>query len=275
LTANYPALGREKCAAQLNRTEAAIRYKASHLKLRFDPSPEFTKEWQSRAAQSKVGKKRPEQAGVMKRLHAAGKLKRSPEQLSIDGKRHSEWLANNHPRGMLGKTHSKETLDRISETSTERWNSMTADEQRAVVVKAAKTRVSRGVKLNPHGKWKADWRTIGGQRAYFRSRWEANYARYLEWLKSIGNIAKWEHEPETFWFDKVRRGCVSYLPDFRVTNPDGSTEYHEVKGWMDARSKTKIKRMAKYHPKTKLVVIDAKAYRKLAKQISASIDGWE
>lgn len=123
--------------------------------------------------------------------------------------------------------------------------------------------------------FKAGWRVVGKQRVYFRSRWEANYARYLEWLKSIGNITRWEHEPETFWFGKVRRGTVSYLPDFRITNSDGSIEYHEVKGWMDARSKTKIKRMAKYHPSVKLVVIDSKCYKKLANQIKGCINGWE
>ena len=49
------------------------------------------------------------------------------------------------------------------------------------------------------GSWKASWHEVGNQRCFFRSRWEANYARYLEWLCSIGQIAKWEHEPQTFW----------------------------------------------------------------------------
>ena len=94
-------------------------------------------------------------------------------------------------------------------------------------------------------------------------------------LLPIGEIKKWEHEPETFWFESIMRGCRSYLPDFRVTENNGSIVYHEVKGWMDARSKTKIKRMAKYHPDVKLIVIDSKAYNALAKQMSKSIVGWE
>lgn len=125
------------------------------------------------------------------------------------------------------------------------------------------------------GSWKAAWRTIGGKRAFFRSRWEANYARYLEWLKSLGKIKEWEHEPETFWFDKIKRGSVSYLPDFRVTNPDDSVEYHEVKGWMDSRSKTKIRRMAKYHPGVKLIVIQQKEYRAIEQAVGLVIAGWE
>lgn len=121
----------------------------------------------------------------------------------------------------------------------------------------------------------AAWRIIGVRNIYFRSRWEANYARYLEWLRLIGQIKIWEHEPVTFWFDGIRRGCVSYLPDFQVHNPDGSIEYHEVKGWFDPKSRTKIKRMAKYHPDVKLIVIGKKEYTAIGKKVACIIQGWE
>ena len=127
----------------------------------------------------------------------------------------------------------------------------------------------------PRASIKCGWREIGGVRKYYRSGWEANYARYLEWLKKKGEIAAWLHEPDTFWFAGIKRGCVSYLPDFRVTENDGREVYHEVKGWMDAKSKTKIKRMAKYHPTKKLLVIDSKAYRSLAKTMRGLIGEWE
>ena len=123
--------------------------------------------------------------------------------------------------------------------------------------------------------WKAGWREIGGKRAYFRSAWEANYARWLEFLKVHGDILEWEHEPETFWFKGIKRGCMSYLPDFRVMEHSGAVAYHEVKGWMDARSATVIRRMAKYHPKVRLIVVDAKGYRALAKKASCLVQGWE
>src|SRR3990167_2295917 len=105
--------------------------------------------------------------------------------------------------------------------------------------------------------WSSAWRTIGGKTKFFRSTWEANYARYLEFLKSKGEILDWEHEPKTFWFLEIMRGSRSYLPDFKVTNLDGSHHWAEVKGWMDSRSKTKIKRFAKYYPDEKLVLIQA------------------
>lgn len=123
-------------------------------------------------------------------------------------------------------------------------------------------------------KAKAGWLEIGGQRIYCRSTWERNYCRYLEWLKSLGQIRDWQHEPETFWFSGVKRGCVSYLPDFRIVENNGAVVFHEIKGWMDPKSKTKIKRMAKYHPQVKLVVIDQSHYRKLSSQVCKLVPGW-
>lgn len=125
------------------------------------------------------------------------------------------------------------------------------------------------------GAWCAGWREIGDTRKYYRSKWEANYARYLEWLKERGEILAWAHEPETFWFEGIKRGCMSYLPDFRVIENGGAVVYHEVKGWMNSKSKTKIRRMGKYHPNVKLIVIDSKGYAAIKKVMQPIIQGWE
>ena len=124
--------------------------------------------------------------------------------------------------------------------------------------------------------YKAAWHIIGGKRNFYRSGWEANYAYYLELLKNKGQITEWQHEvrEDEFWFLNIKRGVRSYLPDFKITNPDNSIEYHEVKGRMDAQSKTKIKRMAKYYPKVKLVVIDAKMYKSIEKTMKLIIKEW-
>jgi len=101
---------------------------------------------------------------------------------------------------------------------------------------------------------------IGGVDMFFRSKWEANYALYLNWLKKVSHIKGWEFEPEKFVFDKIQFGTRSYLPDFKVFNNDGTVEYHEVKGYMDPKSATKLKRMTKYFPEVKIVLIDKKPY---------------
>lgn len=120
----------------------------------------------------------------------------------------------------------------------------------------------------------------GGKRTdlddmYFRSAWEANYARYLNWLKRQGEIRGWEYEPDTFEFGGIKRGTRFYTPDFRIENKSGSIEYHEIKGYMDKASATKLKRMAKYYPNIRVVLIDKFAYKDLAKQVQGFIPNWE
>ena len=124
-------------------------------------------------------------------------------------------------------------------------------------------------------------RSKGGKRAdlgdrFFRSRWEANYARYLDFLVKHGRVTSWEYEAHEFWFEGVKRGTRSYKPDFRVVLPGGRHEWHEVKGWMDATSKTQLKRMARYFPEEKVVVIDAAWFRAIRRQgVPALIPHWE
>ena len=276
LRINYPTRGLMYCAEQLGKRPTQIRDKASRMGVKQDKNSDFAKSWQARAAQSKVGKKRPEQAEVMRRLRSSGRLEATPEQRkAISERMKIQIKENGHPRGSLGMKHSPETKAVLSEKSRRRWELMTEEERDAYSKRAA----INGLKTSPINRegssWKAGWRNTGAVRKYFRSRWEANYARYLQWLKDHGQIKEWEHEPETFWFDGIKRGCMSYLPDFRVTENDGRIVYHEVKGWMDDRSKTKIKRMAKYHPAVRLIVIDSKGYRSIAKKIAHLIAGWE
>ena len=59
----------------------------------------------------------------------------------------------------------------------------------------------------------------GGKRAdlanrYFRSSWEAKWARYLNWLASLHEIWGWEYEPQTFEFVEIKKGTRFYTPDF-------------------------------------------------------------
>ena len=107
---------------------------------------------------------------------------------------------------------------------------------------------------------------------YFRSMWEANYALYLDFLKQKDQIKDWEYEKDVFVFDKIQFGTRSYRPDFKVFTKDGLFEYHEVKGYMDSKSKTKLKRMAKYYPEFKVVLIDAPVYNSIKKQLGKMLN---
>jgi len=145
----------------------------------------------------------------------------SKEELSKHvSQRMKKWYEeNDHPRGTLGMKHTEETKIKISIANKTYFENAPAWKIEDAILKAAKTRVRNGTQPTMNratASWGCGWRVIGGIRKYYRSKWEANYARYLEWLKSKGEIQGWLHEPETFWFDGIKRGCLSYLPDFRV-----------------------------------------------------------
>jgi hypothetical protein len=186
-------------------------------------------------------------------------------------RRTKEWQGQHgHPKGMLGKKHTDAAKEAMS--SARIGKSIPPDQ----VMRMLKTKHAEGTLITPRkGSWKSGWREIGDKRIFARSRWEANYARYLEWLKQQKQITEWEHEPETFWFEAIKRGCRSYTPDFRVQLLNGCVEFHEVKGWMDDRSRTKLKRMGIYHPNVRMVLIDKLWFRRNGKLMSRMLRGWE
>jgi len=88
--------------------------------------------------------------------------------------------------------------------------------------------------------------SVSGKRndlnnVFFRSSWEANYARYL----NHENIP-WEFEPKTFYFKNIKRGSLSYTPDFYLKN-EGC--FVELKGYFNSKDRGKIKRFKKQYPK--------------------------
>lgn len=130
---------------------------------------------------------------------------------------------------------------------------------------------------------RANQQGTGGRRPdlgnrYFRSQWEANYARHLNFRiahkdMDADPIVSWEYEVRTFTFP-VSRGGMAYTPDFKVQFASGRHEWHEVKGWMDQRSRTVLRRMTKYYPGEVIRVIDKDWFRD-ARRWAALIPGWE
>lgn len=189
---------------------------------------------------------------------------------------------NGHPRGFLGYKHTPEALRTISEASKRSWadpngyhQSELARQRRsdAMAQRMRLGEVLRGEQMYSRAK---RGRRVDLDNRFFRSRWEANYARYLKFLQENGKIASWDYECQEFWFEKIKRGTRSYKPDFKVVYKDGSYEWHEVKGWMDAKSKTRLERMKRYFPNEKVVVIDDAWFRSARKQgLPQIIPNWE
>jgi len=172
-----------------------------------------------------------------------------------------------HPKGMKGKTHS----DEIKADMSKRVKKMWKDKSSKVNSEQNKQRISdNNVRLhkigvlggnNSYSNCKRGWFVDKDKKYYMRSGWELRYAAYLNILKKSSAIKDWEYEVDTFWFYKIKRGVRSYKPDFKIWFNDTSFEYHEVKGWLDNKSKTKLKRMKIYYPNIDVKLKGAKFFK--------------
>jgi hypothetical protein len=96
---------------------------------------------------------------------------------------------------------------------------------------------------------------------YFRSSWEANFARVLNHRGK-----SWEYEPKTFQLEE----SLSYTPDFLS---DGV--FYEVKGQMDEKSKRQLDLMKRRYPDVVVEVIDSVKYADLRVLFKTQIPLWE
>ena len=180
------------------------------------------------------------------------------------------YAQNKHPKGMLGKHHSKEVCEKLSASHIELFANMSKEEKHRRAMKAVKTKRENGVIATTNNAYS---RCKGGIRQdlnqYFRSSWEANIARILNHL----NI-EWKYEYKRFNFSEEKEGVLSYQPDFYLPKYN---KWIEVKGWMDEKSKLRLKLFKKYYPteSLNLILINEEIYLLLNKQYSKIVENWE
>lgn len=106
---------------------------------------------------------------------------------------------------------------------------------------------------------------LGGHRddlgMYFRSTWEANFARIMNHLGLT-----WEYEPRSFQLGN----SLSYTPDFLINGT-----FYELKGRQTERSIEQIVGFKLQHPEHKLVVIDSEFWEILRVCFRTKVTGWE
>jgi len=98
----------------------------------------------------------------------------------------------------------------------------------------------------------------------FRSSWEANFARVLNLYK-----VEFDFEPTVFPFP-IKRGTKAYTPDFFLPRNE---DWIEIKGYLDDKSKIKLKRFKRYYPEefTKLTCVIGK-YSRDAKNFMSDLE---
>ena len=103
-----------------------------------------------------------------------------------------------------------------------------------------KPKTTRGKKGTKIGKRK-------DLKLFVRSGWEADVVRWLN-HKAI----KWEYEPKIFTYIEFgyKHGTLTYTPDIKVYNFSSNYDYQwiEVKGFLKAEDKVKLRRFKKYYP---------------------------
>lgn len=244
-------------ATQLGRTYASVAIRASRLGL-----GDFTRR------------------DVPARKVRTRKFATDAERRAAVSERTKRYIAEHgHPRGALGMVHTEAALATISAKSKALWAAPNSPLRTDAVAQTRSDNTMRMMMNRPAEKQYS--RGKGGRRAdlgnaYFRSSWEANYARWLNLLVSQGSIKGWAYEPQVFVFHTISRGCRTYTPDFRVDLNSGGHEWHEVKGWMDPKSKTRLDRMARHYPAERVVVIGADWFRDAnRKGVGRMLPGWE
>lgn len=187
-----------------------------------------------------------------------------------------------HPRGALGLVHSESARKAISASSKRNWSTWKAFGTGPMSEEGLRANSNRSLSRATHISSENCYsRAKRGKRAdlgdvFFRSKWEANYARYLNLLVQMKVVETWGYEPETFVFDGGPVGCRSYRPDFIVKRRNvAAPVYVEVKGWMDAKSKKKLALFKKHFPQHRLELVGEKEYDALTREWSSSIHGWE
>ena len=123
--------------------------------------------------------------------------------------------------------------------------------------------------------YKAHGKSKGGKRPdldnqYFRSSWEANYARILNHLKDNYIVKSWKYEADCFDL-----GFGNYYPDFKVESIDGLVAYHEVKGYKHPVGEKKIEAFRELYSDIPLTIIGEEAYKNLSAVYSKRISNWE
>lgn len=102
---------------------------------------------------------------------------------------------------------------------------------------------NKQLELDGHSVKKTKKRSIGKRKdlgVFCRSGWEANVLRLLNHQNR-----EWLYEPKVFFFQKIKKGTVSYLPDVYLPKED---IYIEIKGMLTSQGRTAINRFKKYYP---------------------------
>jgi hypothetical protein len=206
-----------------------------------------------------------QQSLLMKRLHQERDFISDEGIRQLSEKAKSRWQSDDYRSSVkkrslekYGVEHWTKTEEARKQLSERSKKYRASDETKQKMRVSAAKRLREGRNLHPfHGK--------GGYRQdidlYVRSRWEANFARYL-----LLTNQKFEYEKVSF---SLRDGRT-YTPDFKVENM-----LYEIKGWWTQAAKEKFEIFKEDYPEAVVQIIDEARYNQIQDQYAALIPNWE
>lgn len=203
--------------------------------------------------------------------HTDERLLRLSKRVSdtMKGVRKSKVHGKNISKGRKGMVFSEEHCRRIGLSSAKRWEeeeyrektkqSHISDPKCSCCI----CRILRGEGVVGAGTG------IGGVRPdlnqYFRSRWEANVARILNYEELV-----WKYEHKSFLLIRSNGTKVTYRPDFNVEGV-----WWEVKGYMRPEDREKIELFKQQYCEESFILVDAIKYNQLKSRYKKLIPNWE
>lgn len=215
------------------RTPEQNRKLSASMKLKYaDGWQPASSEWKQRRSED------------MKRRWASGLMASQTKAAALKKYGVEHWTKSDEGRAAISKLHSGRRYSK--------------DVRRKMSLSARRRLRTKRETLytSARGGCRAD---LGGM--YFRSNWEANFARIMNYRGVV-----WEYEPTTFELDET----TSYTPDFLV---EGT--YYELKGRMSTLCEEKLTLFRKKYDDVVLEVIGPSEYSELGKTYKHLIPTWE
>ena len=218
-------------AREYNTTIGKVQYKMIKLGI-----PRYSKSNAKKGikhSKEPIDNIRQAQKGNKYRLGVKCSLKtRKRMSISKSGPNHP-WFGKKRPKQsirmkgqgnpMFGKHHTEETKRKIR-----------------------KNHADVGGKNNPHfGRPASNGKRVKYSNIFFRSSWEAKYAKWLDVQK-----IDWKYESKTFDL-----GDWTYTPDFYLPK---TNEYIEIKGWWRGNARLKVYLFRQKYPDISFQVLEKK-----------------
>ena len=161
-------------------------------------------------------------------------------------------------KNCLGREVSKETKDILKNKAIAQWKDLNKREK---LVKGIRKTILSG-DYTPQNNAFKNTGFRPDLNNFFRSGWEANFARILNY-----NKIDWEYEYKRFdLIDSIY--CPDfYLPEFEC--------YIEVQGYVREKKNKNLKKMVEQYPEIKLFILDAEGYSQLENKFSLVVQNWE